>query len=96
MRRGIAQGVGKIAQHLMVPPMHPDGSIAGNAPGWPECLEFMANCASSQDENHRELSFITLSNLVPLMIDFMPETFPTIKAMVLSGLQDASSIKVIC
>jgi hypothetical protein len=82
VRRGIAQGISKMAAHL----------FQGNQ--WPECLEYIANCAGSQDENHRELAFIILGNVVPLMIEYMPDSLPTLKQMVKNGLQDPSSSKV--
>lgn len=76
VRRATADVVSVIAKHTV-----PQGE-------WNNLLEFLYQCSSSQDKDHREVALLLFSSLTETIGDMLRPHFPTLQGIFLRGLQD--------
>ena len=78
VRRAIADVVSKVAKATV-----PMGA-------WGALPEFLAQCAQSPEEGHREVAFVLFASLTETIVGTMTRHYATLGALFQSGLGDAS------
>ena len=78
VRRAIADVVSKVAKATV-----PMGA-------WSALPEFLAQCAQSPEEGHREVAFVLFASLTETIVGTMTRHYATLGALFRSGLADAS------